>query len=356
MSGQEMVEEPERLNNDTKKRFTIVVAVGVLLLLTIFILSLTQGHYRMTFTEALGSFWGVITSPFTGGEMTMGEKVTYHLRMPRSVAVILVGMGLAAAGTAMQAMIRNPLVDPYITGVSSGASFAVILVTLSGITGAMSVASIPLAATIGAIGAFALTMTMSEFVGGRAMAYVLSGTIIAAGLSSASTLVITFNSTDYESIMYWLFGTFAYATWDQVYVMLAVLIPSFLVLMLMARRLNIMLLGDENAEYLGLNTRQFKRIMMTLIAIITAMCVAYCGVIGFIGLIIPHLTRMMVGGDHRVLLPASMLIGAIVLLIADVFCKSFGSAGELPIGAIVSVVGIPFFFLLLAKEGKNYVM
>ena len=344
-----------KLHYDTKKRFLTVLAVGSVALLVIFVFSLTQGHYVMTFMEALDSLCGVITSCFTGEEWDTGEMVIYHLRMPRSISVILVGMGLAAAGTAMQAMIRNPLVDPYITGVSSGASFGVILVTLSGLF-AFSALTIPVAAAIGAIAAFALTITMSEMVGGRAMAYVLSGTIIAAGLSAASTLVITFNSADYQSIMYWLFGTFAYQTWDNVYVMLCVLIPCFFVVIIAAKRLNMMLLGDENAQYLGLNTRQFKRLMMTIIAIITAMSVAYCGVIGFIGLIVPHLTRMLVGGDHRVLFPASMLVGAIVLLVADIFCKSVGTAGELPIGAIVSVVGIPFFFALLIKEGKHYVM
>ena len=116
-----------------------------------------------------------------------------------------------------------------------------------------------------------------------------------------------------------------------------------------------MLLGEDQARYLGLDSRKFKRNMLMLVAVMSAFCVCFCGVIGFVGLIVPHLCRMVVGGDNRVLLPTSAIIGSVVLLIADVFCRSF-TVGELPIGAIISVIGVPFFIYLMVKEGKRYVI
>ena len=128
-----------------------------------------------------------------------------------------------------------------------------------------------------------------------------------------------------------------------------------IIILFQARKLNVMLLGETQAQYLGMNSRNYKRNMLILSAILTAFCVAFCGTIGFIGLIVPHLCRMIVGGDHRVLIPTSMVVGSLVLLAADIICKS-GSAGELPIGAITSVVGVPFFVYLPVKEGKRYAM
>ncbi|MBR2093759.1 MAG: iron ABC transporter permease, partial [Candidatus Methanomethylophilaceae archaeon] len=143
--------------------------------------------------------------------------------------------------------------------------------------------------------------------------------------------------------------------WDDVMIMFIPIILIIAFMVLQARKLNVMLLGETQAQYLGMNARTYKRNLLILVAILTAFCVAYCGVIGFLGLVIPHLCRMVVGGDHRVLLPTSIVVGSLVLLVADIICKS-NPSGELPIGAIISVVGVPFFIYLMVKEGKKYVM
>jgi iron complex transport system permease protein len=286
----------------------------------------------------------------------MSEKIIFNLRMPRSIAALCVGAGLSTAGAAMQALIRNPLVDPYITGVSSGASFMVVLITLGGLTGGMAAISIPIAAIIGGVAAFGVTMMIAELAGGKAMNYVLSGVIISTGLSAAITLLIYFNSDNYQQVMKWLFGSFTDIPWNNtLIIMFGTLIPIIITLCF-AKKLNIMLLGEEQAKYLGVDTGNLKKILMVLIAVLAAFCVAYCGIIGFIGLIIPHVCRMMIGGDHRLLIPTSALIGGMVLLIADVFCKTTAAPAELPIGAVVAVIGVPFFLFLMMKEGKKYAM
>jgi len=346
-----------------KQKLALILIGGAIGIVLLFIYSLTMGIYTISFMDALQDIWNIIWTTihnlFHNPDIQledMGEKVIYHLRMPRSIAVLCVGAGLATAGAAMQALIRNPLVDPYITGVSSGASFMVVLVTLGGFTAGMATLSVPIAAIMGAILAFGVTMFIAEFAGGKAMSYVLAGVIISTGLSAAITLMIYFNAQDYHLIMKWMFGSFADIPWSNVKPLVVGTIAPILIIFGFAKKLNIMLLGEEQAKYLGVDVGKLKKGLMVLIAVLAAFCVAYCGVIGFIGLIIPHVCRMAVGGDHRLLIPTSALIGALVLLIADIFCKTIAAPSELPIGAVVAVIGVPFFLFLMIKEGKRYAM
>ncbi len=339
-----------------KGRLGIILLGGTIAIALLYVFSLTMGIYDLTFSEALNGLLNIIIN---GGpsETDMGERIIYYLRMPRSICTICVGAGLATAGAAMQALIRNPLVDPFITGVSTGASFAVVAVTLGGLAaGMLADLTIPIAAIIGAVTAFAVTMFVAEMAGGRAMSYVLAGVIISTGLSSAITLMIYFNSKDYPAIMHWMFGSFADLSWDNAMVVAGGTVVPIIVVFMYARKLNIMLLGEEQAQYLGVDVRTLKRGLMVLIAILAAFCVAYCGVIGFVGLIVPHFCRMILGGDHRLLIPSSAIVGSLVMLIADIFCKTVAAPSELPIGAVVAVIGVPFFLFLMVKEGKRYAM
>ncbi len=339
-----------------KRRMYFTIALGLVSMVFLYVLSLTMGAYHLS----LGGAWDALIDIIQHrGPTTTDAKVVFYSRMPRSVAVLFVGAGLAVAGAVLQALIRNPLVDPYVTGVSSGASFAVVLFTIGGvsITSVINeVYVIPVVACIGAVAAFAITMAVAEASGGRAMSYVLGGSIIAMGLSAGTTLITAFNVDELQSISAWLFGSFATIRWTQVYVITLPILVILIVMMIHARKFNMMLLGEEQAQYLGMDARTFKRRMMILAAILAAFCVAFCGVIGFVGLIVPHTCRMIVGGDHRLLLPTSMIVGADLLLIADIFCKSALGSVELPIGAIISVIGVPMFVYLMAKEGKKYAM
>jgi len=339
-----------------KRRMVLTVTIGLISIFLLYVFSLTMGAYNLSFVQAWDALIEIITN---GGPVSTDAKVLFYSRMPRSICVIMVGAGLAVAGAVMQALIRNPLVDPYITGVSSGASFGVLLFTIGGASlGAFVNINylIPVVAILGAIGAFTLTMTVAEISGGRAMNYVLGGVIIATGFSAFTTLITSFNIEQLHSISVWLFGSFADLRWEQTSIIFFPIILIIIFLLFNARKLNMMLLGEEQAQYLGMNSRTYKRNMMILVASLTALCVAFCGVIGFVGLIVPHLTRMIVGGDHRMLLPACMIVGANILLIADIFCKSALSYVELPIGAIIAIIGVPLFIYIMAKEGKKYAM
>ena len=361
-----MADDYERLSSEVHGRkvgskkvravATLIVVFGVIAIVFLYLFSLTQGAYPISFAEAFEQMKIIIET--MGNPEDMSGSIIFTIRMPRSIAVLLVGAGLAVAGAVMQALIHNPLVDPYVTGVSSGASFGVVLMTLGGVISVGSVATmwlIPVGAIIGAVGAFMLTMTVAEAAGGKAMSYVLGGTIMAAGMSAGTTLIMYFNADKIQHITSWMFGSFATVQWDDVMIMFIPIILIIAFMVLQARKLNVMLLGETQAQYLGMNARTYKRNLLILVAILTAFCVAYCGVIGFLGLVIPHLCRMVVGGDHRVLLPTSIVVGSLVLLVADIICKS-NPSGELPIGAIISVVGVPFFIYLMVKEGKKYVM
>lgn len=341
-----------------KERLVLILGGGFVSIILLFIYSLTVGIYPISFSDAMFDIGHILSNlgRIDDTSAPMAERIIYHLRIPRSVSVLCVGAGLATAGAAMQALIRNPLVDPYITGVSSGASFMVVLVAFGGLGGIMAAISVPVAAIIGAVAAFGITMFVAELAGGKAMSYVLAGVIISTGLSAAITLMIYFNAENYTHIVKWMFGSFADIPGkNAIVIFFGTLIPIIITLCF-AKKLNIMLLGEEQAKYLGVDTALLKKMLMILIAVLAAFCVAYCGVIGFIGLIIPHVCRMIVGGDHRLLIPSSAIIGALVLLMADVFCKTMANPSELPIGAVVAVVGVPFFLFLMMKEGKRYAM
>ncbi len=336
-----------------KTRLLLIVVAGSISLTFLFFLSLTIGAYGMTFESAMSSFFNLITS--FGNSQNMDERIILNSRLPRTLSVIGVGIGLSIAGAVMQAIIRNPLVDPYITGVSSGAALGVSLVVLGGVSLAgIGMYSVPLAAFVGAIIAFAMTMGLSEAAGGKPISFVLAGVMIGLGLSSFTNILAVMNPDEHKGILFWMFGSFQSVTLDQT---LIILIPTLMivsVMLLYAREMNVILLGEEQANQLGLNVRSFKRIMMVLTSCLTGVCVAFTGVIAFLGLIVPHSARMIVGSDHRLLLPASIVIGANVLLVADIVARSIIMPAELPIGAIISLIGVPFFAYLMIRRGKEY--
>jgi iron complex transport system permease protein len=310
---------------------------------------------NISFMDTMNATWNLIVS---GGDVqNVQELVILNLRMPRTLAVIGVGVGLSVAGAVMQALIRNPLVDPYITGVSSGAALGATLAVLAGVTLiGISNFALPVMAFVGAAGAFMVTMTLAEAAGGRPISYVLGGTIIGIALSAGTTLLMYFNADRLHGVLFWLFGSFAYLTWESTLIILFVVMALTTIMLLYAKEFNVILLGDEQARQLGMNVKRFKTTMFLLVSALASVCVAFTGIIGFVGLIVPHLARMIVGGDHRLLLPASMMLGANILLVADIVCKTVAAPSELPIGAIISVIGAPFFGYLMIRMGKEYVM
>ncbi|MDW5563069.1 MAG: iron ABC transporter permease [Methanomassiliicoccus sp.] len=338
----------------TKGRLLIVLAIGLALLFFLLILSWSIGAVDISFTTVLKDLWAIITN--MGPEPGDWEQSVVWSRVVRSVAVIGVGIGLSVSGAVMQALIRNPLVDPYITGVSSGAALGAILSILAGVS-IVSAAELatPAAALIGALAAFFITMALAESAGGKSINFVLSGMIVGIALSSFTTLIITSaEDSKLHGALFWLYGSFAFTDWIEALMIIVPVLIICAILLLYARELNVILLGDEHAKHLGLDVKLFKRIIIALTSILTAISVAFCGVIGFLGLIVPHTSRMIVGGDHRLLLPTSMVLGAVVLLAADIFARVAMRPDELPVGAVISLIGAPFFIYLMIKRGKEY--
>ena len=344
---------------EKKKHATKVMFIlGTVLLLTMFLLSLCIGPNGILGPgDAIGSLFSAIGKG--GSNLTNTEVTVYSSRMPRALAAIGVGVGLSIAGAAYQAVIRNPLVDPYIMGVSSGAgTFAIAAIaygfTFFGLFGSHSPFLIAVSAIVGGLLAFGLTLLLANRAGATTNAYVLSGVVVGLVFSAIQTIMIIFSGNAVSNTMLWLFGSFSQITrTDVICILIPVAILTFWI-MRYSKELNLVLLGDDQARQMGLNVRKFNAMILIAASILAAFCVAFCGIIGFVGLVIPHLCRMIFGGDHRIVLPASIALGGSIMIGADLLARMILSGLELPVGAITTLIGVPVFAYLLIKKGKIY--
>lgn len=350
--------EDEVFDVDVKKRRFIVITVfGALMALVAFLISISiSSGGIIPVTDAVAAMFSALMKG--GNNLNTVELYIYVARLPRAIAAIGVGAGLAIAGCMYQAIIRNPLVDPYITGVSSGAGCAAVAVIALGATvpflGNGSLYVIPLAAIVGGLVAFALTMTVAEGSGGSSTNYILAGVIVGFAFSSVQTIFLSLGKDYLTDAMWWLFGSFANITWENAWIVFVPAMGISLIAMLWAREFNLFINGEEQAQQLGLNVRRFKRSMMVVASVLTAVCVAFVGIIGFVGLVIPHACRMALGGDHRLIMPASIVLGAMLMLFADLLARTAISPLELPVGAITAMIGTPVFAYMLMKKGREY--
>ena len=340
-----------------KKRFLIIAVFGIIMTLIAFFISISiAAGGVIPISDAISSLVSAIQKH--GTNLNNEELYIYASRLPRALAAIAVGAGLSIAGCMYQAIIRNPLVDPYITGVSSGSGcLAVALVAVGAslpVVAANNLYLIPVAAIIGGLIAFAITMLVAECSGGSATNYILAGVIVGFAFSSVQTIFLTLDSSNFSEVMWWLYGSFAQVTWENAWlVFIPVLLLSF-VSLIWAREFNLFMMGEEQAKQLGLNVKLFKRVMMILASIITSLCVAFVGIIGFVGLVVPHACRMALGGDHRLIMPASIIIGAMLMMFADIIARMAMIPLELPVGAITAIIGTPVFAYMLIRKGREY--
>jgi iron complex transport system permease protein len=341
-----------------RHRMKFVLCTGTILTVIIFIAMLCIGPTKtMGPIEALSNLFSAIGKD--GSEMTPEEVMVFSSRLPRALAALVVGVGLSIAGAGYQAVIRNPLVDPYIMGVSSGAGTLAIAViafdfTFFGLISSNSIYLVAIAAIVGGLLAFLLTMTLANRAGGTTNAYVLSGVVIGLVFGAFQTMMIVFSGNKVSDVLLWLFGSFANITWEKaVFIMVPVIIISLLIFRY-AKELNLVLLGENQASQMGLNVKRFNALILTLASIMTAFCVAFCGIIGFVGLVVPHLCRMLFGGDHRLVLPGSIALGGVLMMAADLAARMIIPGNELPVGAITTLIGVPVFAYLLFVRGKMY--
>ncbi len=286
---------------------------------------------------------------FEDGELAQYQAIVLSIRLPRVIIAILIGGTLAVSGAALQGLFRNPLADPTLIGVSSGSALAAAIVIVLGVN--MGVL-LPLAAFAGGLGATYLVYLISSSSGKTSVTTMLLAGIAINALAAAGIGYLIFNADDNQirDLTFWTLGSISGATWEVVYKSAPFLIISCVGLPFFSKQMNVMLLGENEAKYLGINTERVKKVIIFLSALGIGAAVAVSGIIGFVGLVVPHLLRLIIGPDHRFLIPNSILLGALLLLASDLFARMVVIPAELPIGIVTSTIGAPFFMWLLIRN------
>lgn len=346
-------------NRSKEISVALVMLLLAVLLVLAFLWALSIGTVKLSFMQ----IYEGIVNQFTSGMAieTAGQgpvhDIIWLLRLPRLVLAALVGMGLSVCGVIMQAVVKNPLADPYILGISSGASLGATAAILLGIGVALGENFVGIAAFIGAF-AMSLGVLFISNLGGRSnsIKLLLGGMALSAVCGAFSSFIVYFanNKEGMQSIAYWMMGSFAGAKWENLMIIAPIIILAVLFLWTQSRMLNLMLLGDESALTLGTDLHIYRQIYLLVSSLIVGFVVYSAGMIGFVGLVVPHVIRMLVGTDHKKLIPVSALTGAVFLVIADGLCRVIIPRTELPIGILISLIGAPCFVYLMIKKTYGF--
>jgi iron complex transport system permease protein len=305
-----------------------------------------------------GTVWGVLANKiwpdFVEQSWSQGrEAIVWEIRFPRALLAMMVGAGLALVGAALQAVTRNPLADPHLLGISSGGAFGAIFALLhSGFF--LGLLTVPLLAFAGALMAAAIVLGVSRLADATsADRLVLAGVAVSfIIMAGANGLIFLGDPRASHTVVFWMLGGLGLAQWDQLVYPLVILLASGAWLMSRTTQLNAMTVGDETAATLGIPVAQFRLVVFVVGALITGVMVAFSGIIGFVGLMVPHVARMLVGGDYTRVLPASALIGAIFLLWADIAARTVMAPEDIPIGIVTGLIGGIFFVWLLGRRAS----
>lgn len=296
---------------------------------------------------------------FTPTWRAVDETILFQVRLPRVVGGALIGAALATAGVLFQGLLRNPMADPYIIGTSAGAALGITVAMLLPISLAfLGFGLVPLLAFGGALATVMLVYYLAR-VGGKTpiVSMLLAGFAVSAMLSALMFLLITMSDRLHlriNSVYMFLMGGISVTGWGQIAIVAPIVIGGVVLARLLAFRLNAFSLGEEGAAYVGINVERDKIIILALGSVLTAAAVSISGLIGFVGLVTPHAMRLILGPEHRLLIPASALAGAAFLVIADLLARTLTSSGEIPVGIITALVGAPFFIYLLRRTRKEY--
>ena len=336
--------------------YLLVVAVLVGLLALTLVLATAIGPVNVPSGDVVRVLAAHLTGtvdPTTGP--STADLIVWRIRLPRVLIGGVAGAGLALAGTVVQALVRNPIADPYILGLTSGASVGAVVVITTGAT-VIGALTLPGAAFLGAVGAMVLVFALAR-QGARLspLRLILVGVVCSHLFSGITALLLarSNSSTVQQQIIFWMLGGLSGAQWSFLPVPTVTVALGALVILARARRLNALVLGEEASATLGVNTGAFRRQMLVVTTLLTGVVVAVAGGIGFVGLIVPHLARMLVGAEHRRMLPVSVLIGAIFLIWSDVLARIVVAPAELPIGVVTAFLGVPFFLLVMRARQRD---
>lgn len=349
-------------NMDWAGLMRLAALPGLSLLLAVAALTgLASGAASIPVTEIIEALWMIATGRGEVDQVT--KAILIDIRLPRVLLGCMVGATLAVSGTVLQALFRNPLAEPGIIGISAGAGAAAVATIVLGSAfaslGSLILYALPISAFLGGFLATIAVVAISRVGSRTPMTTILLSGIAIAALGSAIMGLMMFlgNDEQLRSITFWMLGSLGGATWTMVTPALIIMSAALMVSPLLMHNLNLMLLGEREAALLGLNVDHFKYACVALVAAGVGAAVAVSGTIGFVGIVVPHLLRMMVGPDHRILLPASALGGAVLLLWADIVARTLAPPAELPIGVLTALLGAPFFLWLIrrtAREGGGW--
>jgi iron complex transport system permease protein len=329
----------------------VQLAALTALLIGIVIVSTGMGFLNIPAAAVVKIIWNKFTGDpgLIGGMNEIFPVVVMDVRLPRILTAALVGGGLAMSGVVFQGILLNPLADPYTLGVSAGAAFGASLAILLNL-GAFGLYSVPLFAFVGAAATLAAVIYLSSGGGGLSAGnLILSGIIVAAILSAGISFLKYVADEQVAVIIFWLMGSFASRTWADVALSAVCVAAGLAVFLYYARELNLMSLGGQMASSLGVDTRRVTLVLLTAASLVAAVCVSVSGIIGFVGLLVPHSMRLLAGPDNRRLLPVSLLAGAVLLLGADTLVRAVLPA-EIPIGVLTALIGGPFFCFVFRRQ------
>lgn len=324
------------------------LALGCLVLVAAIFLAITVGSVQLTPGQVVQGVWNGLRGDLAG----TSDVIIWQIRLPRVLLAALVGGSLALAGVAYQGIFRNPLADPYLLGVASGASLGAAVAIVLG-------ASLAWAGRFGVPGlsfTFALLAVLIVLVMARrgnripVLSLILAGVVVGSTFTAATSFLMLLSPERTAGVLSWLLGSFSMAGWDGIVTVVPVLMLAAACILLAGRTLNVLQLGDEQAAQLGVPVELVKLLLIAVATLATAAAVSVSGIIGFVGLLAPHAVRLGIGPDHRTLTPLAMVLGAIVTVLADLLARTVIAPAEIPIGVVTALVGGPFFLWLLRRQ------
>ena len=342
------------MGNDIKIKSILtpgkVISVTLMMcafLIVVIVLSLVLGTADVTLKQVIGIITGAV-SPDDPVRL-----IIFKIRLPRILLAGIVGFALSLGGVTFQAILRNPLADPFILGVSSGSAFGAVLAITFGLSFSLGV---PVMSFIGALLTIYLVMTLgARKMGMESSTILLTGVIVNAFFTAIIMFFISTSADDrLHTMLFWLYGDLSQGQYTQLLIVTPFILLAAIILYCYARDFNIITTGDEIASQLGVDVDRTKKIGLLTVSLIMGLVVAFSGLIGFVGLIVPHLARMAFRSDHRMLIPVASIGGAVFLIAADTLARTLVSPSELPVGVITAFLGAPFFLILLRKRGSQW--
>lgn len=329
-----------------KRSIRTILAIIFLIVITLIAILLDLGwaNWPLSISEVI--------DVLLGGGSSVDRTIVLDINLPRVVMGMFVGAGLAISGAVMQALFRNPMASPYILGLSNGAALGASIGMLFTISFIPIAITVPVLAFVFCLGTMMLVYSLSRVGGNTQMETLLLSGIAVSALLSALVSLMTFLAGDQmEGIVFWTMGSLSKATWSNLMFVIPVISVGILIMMTMSRELNAMMLGDAHAMDLGVDVRKVRILLLICTTLVVAAAVSFVGVIGFVGLVIPHVVRLMIGPDNRLLIPLTVIAGASYLVICDYIAHCmYGISGVLPIGIITALIGGPYFIYLLRRR------